>query len=170
MLKKSFTLIELVIVIVITSIIYAVTFSNFMKPKLDKNVKVESLKSYLYSLGYQKSVSFICLTSKESCFVMLDDEINKEIENPFGKILSVYSFDQNRDIIYFDDIKIDDENRRVSLYLKMDKYKVHNNLIVETEEKVYVLDSAYATIFSYDSISEYVNERNKIISEVKNVF
>ncbi len=167
--KKAFTLIELAIVVSIIGLVYLLGFSNFVKPKKIQ-VKVESLKTYLYNVGYENKVALICLKAQDICLVYADDIYVKEIDNPFDKIQNIYQLNRDRKRVYYDSIPLNESLEEVSLYLIMDKYKQHNNILIETENKLYECNSAYRYIKEFNSLNEFIIEQEKMISEVKNAF
>lgn len=145
-------------------------FTDFLKPKNKTVLKVENLKDYIYKLGFENSASFVCLSNNNLCLIYLDESVHSKIINPFGKILNVYTFDKNRKRLYFKDIKLDDSFEPVSLNFFLTKDKTHNNVIIESENKLFVLDSGYSNILLFDSLSEYLDYKDKFLFEVKDAF
>ncbi|MGM0519362.1 MAG: type II secretion system protein [Campylobacterota bacterium] len=170
MRKRAFTLTELILVIVLVSVIYMLAFSNLSLFNSSSKIKLSNLKSYLKKQSFENSLKLICLENKEECVIYLDNKPTKKIQNPFGKILSVYKNDENRKRVYFDDIKLDKFYERVSLNLYLDKKGLHNNYIVQNEDNYIVLDSLKSSFFAYENLNDYLQQKEKNIAEVKNAF
>jgi len=83
-MKRAFSLVELLIVVMIIGVVYTLAISNFQKIS-DKSSKVtlQTLKSYLQSFPHEKEVRFLCLDDCSSCNIFVDDKKVKELETIF---------------------------------------------------------------------------------------
>jgi len=93
-LKKAFSLIELLIVILIIGIVYTISVGNFKKVK-DDSVKLTlgNLKEYLQTLPYEKSAEILCLDDCSECNILVDGESVKKIDDFLDKSVKSYRYD-----------------------------------------------------------------------------
>lgn len=169
--KKAFTLIELAIVIVLVSVVYILGFSNLSFFAKQKEIKLQNLKSYLQKQDFSKNLNLVCLDEdSELCLIYEDDVLTKQIKNPFGKIYSVYTLDNERKRVDFRDIKLKESFKRVVLNIYFDKQGKQSNYIIETQEEVFISNSLKEQFLKYDSIGDYLDKAQKNISEVRDAF
>ena len=86
--RKAFTLIELIIVIILISISYYLIFSNSnFKIENEKNsLSFINIKKYLLdNFEFEDELSFVCINENLVCYIKVDGIINEElkIENFF---------------------------------------------------------------------------------------
>lgn len=169
LIKRSFTLVEITIVILIMGMIYMFVPINFFK---DHQIKVDTstFKEDLYAIGYENNVSLKCVYDLDKCFIFIDDEYHKEIKNPFGIITDVYTYEKNYKSIRFSDIKIDDSYYRLSLNFEMNYAKAHQDILIQTKDKVYLIQSIDPAIKEFDSIAQVIEKNQMMIQEVRNAF
>ena len=104
--KSSFTLIELIIVILIISITYLLIFSNsnFDVKKQEERLTLYNLEDFLLkNFEFEKSLSFVCIEEKFTCFVKVDDKLQKDfrIEKFFKQKPDVYEYDKDEKKLEF---------------------------------------------------------------------
>ena len=81
-MKKAFSLIELMIVIVIMGVIYTLSVQSFSnKSEESKKVTLLNLKEYMQGLEHEKSVKLLCLDDCKSCDLFVDGEKKRVIED-----------------------------------------------------------------------------------------
>jgi type II secretory pathway pseudopilin PulG len=115
--KNSFTLFELLVVLLIISFIYSLTFSFFSQKQESKTLNIENIHSYLKKYKTPKnSVEMICVNE---CFLYID-KIQKNSLN----------FQKDFEVEYdYGNIKIDDELEEISF-----KFTLLKNGYVKTFE------------------------------------
>jgi len=139
-LKSSFTLFELLIVLLIISLIYAIfiqKISSSQSPLKDKLFKIDN---FLKNYDFNKSADIICIDRCLKCFLEIDGKKKKEIEL-FNSEVKVYDFNihgifsQIKFPPYFD--KNGNPNNvcfRYTIYSNQS----HSSYIVEYNDKFYV--------------------------------
>ncbi len=127
-MKKSFTLIELVIVIILTSIVTFLAFSSFNSP-YEKKYKIDllNIKDFLFkNFEFEKELSLTCIDDEKfSCYIFIDNNINKDIEikNLFSQIPDVYKYDRDLSKQEFKTLRLDDVEYDIFFELKIDNSK-----------------------------------------------
>ena len=174
--KKSFTLIELIIVILIISTTYLLIFSNvnFNTKNKEEKVTLYNLKNFLLkNFEFKKNLSFVCIEEKFTCFVKVDDKLQKDfkIEKFFKQKPDVYEYDKDEKKVEFKELRVDNFNYEVIFELKINSDYKTNEFIIDTlTDGVFVFNSIFTNPKVYKTLrdSYEVFEQNKI--EVKNAF
>lgn len=174
--KKAFTLVELIIVIVLISSTYYLVFSsnNFSIQEQSEKVSLENLKEFLMkTFNFEKELSFSCIENDFTCYVKADGKLIKDIriENFFKFTPTVYEYQEEEKRVEFEEIKIDDINYNVIFEFKINSDFKTNEFIVDTQDnKIYVFNSIFNKAKLYTSLNEAfeVFRTNKF--EVKDAF
>lgn len=174
--KKAFTLIELIIVIILISSTYFLVFTNssFTIKKDEIKISLSNLKEYLLdNFQFEDELSFICINDSFDCFVKIDGQIDKDfkIEKFFNDKPLIYEYNQTQNKIDFKETRIDDISYNVIFELKIDSDSKSNDFILDTnEEKVFLFNSIYKKPKIYTSLNEVLDEFNTKQLEVKDAF
>jgi hypothetical protein len=174
--KKSFTLIELIIVILIISVTYFLIFSNvsFNTKNKEEKVTLYNLEDFLLrNFEFERSLSFVCIEDKFTCFVKVDDKLQKDfkIEKFFKQKPDVYEYYKDEKRVEFKELRVNDFNYEVIFELKINSdYKINEFIIDTLDDEVFVFNSIFTKPKRYKTLRESyeVFELNKI--EVKNAF
>ena len=160
-MKKAFSLIELLIVIVIIGVVYTISIGNFEKVK-DKSetLTLKGLREYLQGLPYKKNAQLLCLDDCSKCEVLLDGEKFKELENFLDSSVRSYRYDFSYGMI---DAQKDDD---VCFSYAIDKKGVGQQVIVEYKELFYDFTSYLSAVSVYESLQEATDAKEKLIQEV----
>ncbi len=174
--KKAFTLIELVIVIVIVSATYFLVFStnSFNTQTNNKKISLENLKDKLLTTyDFSESLEFICIDDSFDCYVKVDGVLQeKEILNSFfSEKPEVYEYESRQTLKQFDEIRINDVDYDVVFKFSINNdFKTNEFILVTLENKVYIFNSIYDKPSTYESLSDAFEVFNKNIVEVKDAF
>lgn len=174
--KKSFTLIELIIVILIISTTYLLVFSNssFSIKNQDEKISLYTLKDFLLKkFEYEKEISFLCVEKDFVCYVKVDGKLVKDfkINNFFKKIPDVYEYNANEKKVEFKDIRIENFDYEVIFELKINNDYKTNEFILDTlENEVYVFNSIFTKPKIYKSLNEIFEVFKQEQIEVKDAF
>lgn len=174
--KSSFTLIELIIVILIISITYLLIFSNvnFNTKNKEEKVTLYNLEDFLLkNFEFEKSLSFVCIEEKFTCFVKVDDKLQKDfkIEKFFKQKPDVYEYNKDEKKLEFKELRVDNFNYEVIFELKINSdYKINEFIIDTLDNEVFVFNSIFTKPKIYKTLrdSYEVFEVNK--TEVKDAF
>ena len=177
MFKKAFSLIELLIVVLIVGIVYTLAISGFenLKDKKAQKPTLLNLKSYFIKLKYKDEVKLLCLDECETCLVFVDNELNQELSDNFDGFLDesvkTYAFNVNTGLqLVSESIYFNSENvsENVCFSFSVDKKGVSEQVIVEYKDSVYDFTTHLNPIKKYASTSEFIEERQTVMSEVLN--
>lgn len=173
---KSFTLIELIIVILIISATYLLIFSNssFNIKSQEEKITLYNLKDFLLkNFEYKKNISFLCVEEKFTCYVKVDDKIEKDfkINNFFKKRPEIYEYNKQEKKLEFKELRVDNFNYEVIFELKINSDYKTNEFILDTlENEVYVFNSIFTKPKIYKSLNESFEIFNIDQVEVKDAF
>lgn len=174
--KKGFTLIELFIVILIIGSTYFLIFSNssFSVKKDEKKVTLFDLKDFLLTnFEFEKELSFICIDENFSCFVKVDDKVDKDfkIEKFFKIKPDIYEYNKDERKMEFENLRIENFNYRVIFELKINSDYKTNEFIADTlNSGVFVFNSIFTKPKIYKSLYESMDIFKINQEEVKNAF
>ena len=178
--KKSFTLFEIIISIILISIIYTIAINNFSSKEyksIDK-ITLENLKEELLKYGkensIENSITIKCIADDLSCFIFLDNNKipEKEKLEPFLKQQpEVYKYNKNQEKIEFMDLELEQLQRyEIIFQYSCKKNSKCDEFIVQTDELTYIFNTINKkpdTIKYLNDIDEYFDSR---IEEVKDAF
>ena len=91
--KGSFTLFELLVVILIISIIYALFVERFAAQKGVGQQSGLLLDELLEGFDFNESLSLRCIENCKKCYIFVDGKRVKEVDSPFETEPKVYDFD-----------------------------------------------------------------------------
>ena len=174
-IKKSFTIIELVLVVVLISLVYGIFFANIKKVSTqdeDKNKNILNLKSLLLQYDFEETIEIKCTDVDFKCFVLSDGEVVGELkEKLFDAIPTVYSYERNGKKITYNDLKMEQlERYSVYFHYKIDKYGKTKDMILEANEKIYIFNSIFNKPIIVENLSEVGKYFESGKEKVKDVF
>jgi prepilin-type N-terminal cleavage/methylation domain-containing protein len=172
-LKRAFSLIELIIVVVIMGVVYTLAVNNFELIKDKKiNVNLKNIKQYLKSIEHNSSVELLCLDDCSTCIVYVDDKVYKDA-NDFDEFLDesieVYSYDfqlgfqEYSKKVYFDDHGVE---KNVCFSFGVDEKGVSDQIVVVFKDKVYDFTSYFDGVVVYNSLSQLSDKKAEDIEKI----
>jgi prepilin-type N-terminal cleavage/methylation domain-containing protein len=160
-LKKAFSLIELLIVILIIGIVYTISVGNFEKVKDESNkLTLHNLKEYLQALPHEKSAELLCLDDCSECKVLVDGEKFKELEDFLDKSVRSYRYDFSYGMI---EVEKDDD---VCFSYSVDKKGVGQQVIVEYKDMFYDFSTYLSPVSIYGSLQDATQAKEQLSQEV----
>lgn len=172
-MKKAFSLIELMIVIVIIGVVYTLAVSKLQNIGLEKfNPSLVNLKEYL--LTYMKEdvreVKLLCLDDCETCRVYLDGVKQEEpIESFLDSSVEVYRYDfiqgavRKKDTVFFNE---EGRQENVCFSFKMNKNLISDQVIVVYKEKAYDYTRYFEPTKVYAHLEELLEAKERLVQEV----
>jgi hypothetical protein len=165
MFKKSFTLVELIIVTSLIFIIYFLTLSNlnFQQDKADK-ITLINLKQTLASFSFEEKINLRCFDDEKiDCLFLVDDIIQDEkIVGLFEKCPEVYEYSRNQ-------IRLDFVPP-ICFEFELRKDGHSSQMIVELDDKVLIYDNISLKPKILKSMSEIADFFDNKIDEVRDAF
>lgn len=174
--KRAFTLIELIIVILIISTTYLLIFSNssFSIKNQEEKITLYTLKDFLLkNFRFENNISFLCVEEKFTCYVKVDDRLQKnfKITNFFKKRPDIYEYSKKEKILEFKELRIDNFNYEVIFELKINSdYKINEFILDTLENEVYVFNSIFTKPKIYKSLNESFEVFNINKTKVEDAF
>ncbi len=152
-------------------IVYTLSVNGFKKVNEEASgVNLGNLKEYLISLKPQKSAKILCLDDCSSCEIFLDDAKIATLDDFLDGSVRVYNYDYFQGLqesmkeVYFNEEEIQEE---VCFSYGVNNRGVGDQVLVEFKTKVYDYTSYFEPTKTYATIEEAVNEKEKLIEEVK---
>lgn len=174
MLKKSFTLFEIILSIILISIVYLFALNSFPKSSsiVSDKITLNNLKSNILSLPFNETVSIKCIGNSYRCFVILDEEVQNDLIEPFlNQTPDVYKYNKDLQRIEFDHFELEKLDRyEIVFEFNCKKNGICDELIVQTDEKVYIYSNLKDTPDTIDYISDINEYFDNKIQEVKDAF
>lgn len=174
-MKKAFTLMELIIVILIIGLVYSLIISsnNFNSKEYKEKLNLFNIKSHLLrNYEFKKRINFFCIKKDLSCYIKIDDDILDDviIKDFFKKIPYVYEYRNDYTRIEFSPIKLVNNEEEVVFELVINDDFKSRDFVVEKDEKFYLFNSIYETPIEYNSFNDIFSEIDSNIQEIKNAF
>lgn len=171
-LRKGFSLIELLIVILIIGVVYTLAIGNFQRlQEGETKLSLQNLKTYLMQFPHEQSVELLCLERCSKCDIFVDGKLSKEleVENFLDESVQVYRYEYALGTIkepretYFNSEDVEEE---VCFSYSVDKKGVGKQVLVEFQNNVYDFSSYFTPTPKYNSLEEAVSEKERVIEEV----
>jgi len=172
-MKKAFSLIELMIVIVIIGVIYTLAVSKLQTVGVEKlSPSLLNLKEYLltYIKEDVREVKLLCLDSCESCSVYVDSVKQEEsIEPFFDASVEVYRYDFNqgavrkKNTVFFNE---EGRQENVCFSFNMNKDLISDQIIVVYKEKAYDYTRYFEPTKVYAHLEELLEAKESLAQEV----
>ena len=173
-MRKAFSLIELLIVIMIIGVVYTLGISNFQKiNEKSSKVNLKTLKKYLHTFSYESNVKFLCLGDCSSCDIYIDGVKQTSLAGSFDGFLDesvvVYNYNyflgtsQRLKEVYFND---DDVEEDVCFSYTLDKKGTGEQVFIEFNGNVYDYSTYFTGVNVYKSLQEAIEAKEGLIDEV----
>lgn len=166
-MKKAFSLIELIIVVVIMGVVYMLAVNNLQNIKDPKTtLSLQNLKEYLQNIPHKKSVELLCLDDCTSCDVLVDGKKDPDIpsiENLINDSIKVYRYDFHLGLqeqskkVYFNEENIEEN---VCFALSVDSKGVSEQVAVKFNGKVYDYTAYLRPTPVYGSLQELIDTKD----------
>ena len=171
--KKAFTLIELVLVIILTSSVYFFAFSSFTsKEKKQYKVNIENIKDFLFkNFSYENELSLKCIENDTNdCYVFVDNTLREDIiiQNLFNEIPEVYNYDKDLSSFVFSKVKIDNIEYETFFELNFNKDRKHKSIVVDMQDSnVYLINSISKIAKKFENTNDVIDQFRTNEIEVK---
>ena len=157
--KSSFTLFELLIVILIISIIYGLFIERISSSKEAPVFEddIQSLQKVLESKRFQEVAKIVCVDKCEKCSIIIDGKEKAEISGLFEEEPKVYDFDIHGMLSEVEFIPVFDKDKNpkeVCFEYALYSNGSHSSYIVEYKGKFYVFDAYMHPVRKVATIAE----------------
>lgn len=174
--KKAFTLIELIIVLILISITYFLVFSsnNFSIKEQKQNLNLENLKEFLFkNFKFENELKFFCIDDDLSCYVKIDNSVNEnfKVEHFFKEAPVVYEYYKDETRLEYSKEKVTDHTYNVVFEFTINRDYKTNEFILDTlEDRIFVFNSIYEKPFIYENLNEAFETFRTNEIEVRDAF
>ncbi len=174
--KKSFTLIELIVVILLIFSLYFLLFSTSSFKTSEENQKITllNLKEYLLkNYDFKENLKFFCIEEDFSCFIKVDDKLDEKflLKNFFLQKPEVLKYSKEMEKIEYLDTTIQNETQKVIFELSFNSdYKSKDFILDTLDEKIYLFNSIYKKPLVFESIRALQDDIENKQIEVKDAF
>lgn len=172
--KKSFTLLEIIIVIFIISSVYYLVATNFItiNNKQSETPLLLNVKELLKGYQFDEKIELKCVEDNYRCFILADGIVVKELDRKLFKVKpDVYRYDTKLDIIDYGYLELDKlESFPIIFEYSIDKYNKTKDMIVQVEEQIYIFNSIHEKPILKEYLSDVNDYFEDKISEVKDAF
>ena len=167
-MKKAFSLIELMIVIVIIGVVYTLAITKLKSFGEEKELaSFINLKDYLgaFVKDGANSARFLCLDDCTECDIYIDDIKAQTQDSFFDDSVEVYRYDafqgpiEKKKDVFFNK---EDVQERVCFSFSVNKNLVSDQVIVVYKDKAYDYSSYFDKTLEYDSLEEAVEARENL--------
>jgi len=142
-LKNSFTLIELIIVVLLIGLVYSIAISSYSKKN---NIKIDDLtklkeKLLTFKTDEKDKITFVIYDNCKKNVVLINNEPSyKDIDSNIDSNIEVYTIDMygNPKQIEFSDIILDGKKENVCFKFNIFPNNSNDSYIVKQKKKYYV--------------------------------
>jgi prepilin-type N-terminal cleavage/methylation domain-containing protein len=168
--QHAFSLIELLIVIVVISLIYALGFSSFsIKKDKPKALTPLNLKeNILHSKNFNDQATFMCVNKCRKCY--LRQGLSSSFQPYTNKIdlknIKAYTLDERESLKQIEYERFNDE--KICLVIDFYNNGSSTQIILEDDEGAYFLPAFFGEAKKFDSPSdakEYWLEQSDVVSD-----
>ncbi|MBD3797419.1 MAG: prepilin-type N-terminal cleavage/methylation domain-containing protein [Campylobacterales bacterium] len=160
-MRKAFSLIELMIVIVIIGVVYTLVITKLHNVNEEaEQLSLKNLKSFMYKQIQEGTVAkLVCKDECELCKLYVDTQEIAEVENLIDDNIEVYRYNYSQGLIpqEFDGCFV----------FQVGRDRVSDQYIVVYKEKVYDYSEYFDGVKVYESTSALIDAKEKLIQEVK---
>ena len=144
--------------------------SNFSRLNDEsKSVNLQTLKSYLSSLEYEKEVRVLCLDDCSVCDIYVDGNKTQTIEGFLDKDVRIYRYENSYGFIekepepFFNSDAIEEN---VCFSYKVDSNKIGDQVLIEYKDKFYDMSTYLEDTPVYNSMQEAQEAKENLANEV----
>ncbi|WP_457747130.1 prepilin-type N-terminal cleavage/methylation domain-containing protein [Sulfurimonas sp.] len=159
-MKRAFSLIELMIVIVIIGVVYTLVIIKLDKTKENESLaSLSTLKAYLKSFSPEhQEVELLCQDSCDECFIYVDGKKQNVVESFFDDSILLYTYRYNEGA--------EQKSSNSCFDFKLDANGISDQLMIVYGGYVYDYTPYFKDVKIYDSLEAAVDAKDKLVEEV----
>ncbi len=172
-MRKAFSLMELLIVVVIMGVVYNLAVGSFQKiGEVKTPLSLKNLKKYLSDFEYEEKVKFLCLDSCSRCDIFVDGKKQEELHGKFDGFLDdsvkIYRYEYGLGAIrvepkaYFNEEDVEED---VCFSYSLNKQGIGEQVLVEFKGSVYDFSPYFSKTLKYGSLDDAVNAKEVLVQE-----
>lgn len=169
-MKKGFTLLELLLVVVLMGIVYG-SISNIFEQYKEKKIDVTlmSLQNYMQNYAYNSHVSLVCIKQCGECLLFVNEKFKQNVTPFIEKNVELFRYDKDLSTQkltippYFTP---DGQEEEVCFRYDIQPDTSKTEMIVKNKNDVYVFSSFFGSVKKYESLDEAIGEQNRLAQKV----
>ncbi len=172
-MRKAFSLMELLIIVVIMGVVYNLAIGSFQKiTEVKPPLSLKELKKYLSDFEREESVEFLCLDRCSSCDVFVDGKKQEELHGEFDDFLDdsvkIYRYEYGLGAIrvepkaYFNSEDVEED---VCFSYALNKQGIGEQVLVEFKGSVYDFSPYFSDTLKYGSLDDAINAKDVLVQE-----
>ncbi|MFT7860350.1 MAG: prepilin-type N-terminal cleavage/methylation domain-containing protein [Sulfurimonas sp.] len=160
-MKKAFSLIELMIVIVIIGVVYTLVITKLHNANDEaEKLSLKTLKSYLYKqIKDGNNAKMFCDQECQVCTVYVDGDKVAELEGFVDNSIEVYRYNYLQGLI--------PQEFRGCFTFEIGRNSISDQFIVAYHDKVYDFSEYFEGVKVYNSLEDLVAAKEQMIHEVQ---
>jgi hypothetical protein len=149
------------IVIVIIGVVYTLVITKLHNVnEEEEKLSLKTLKGYMYNqIKEGKYAKLICKDACNKCKLYIDNEEVSEINELIDDTVEVYKYNYSQGLV--------PQRFEECFRYEVGRDKVSDQYIVAYKDKVYDFSEYFKDVNVYDTLDEFVNEKEKLIQEVR---
>ena len=149
------------IVIVIIGVVYALVITKLENSTGEQEkVSLKTLKSFmLKQIKDQKSAKLVCKDDCTTCKLFVDGQEVSTLEDLIDDSIEVYRYNYSQGLI--------PQELQECFVFNVGRDRVSDQLIVVFNGKVYDFTQYFKDVQVYDSLNEFISEKEQLIQEVR---
>jgi len=169
-MKKGFSLIELMIVIMIIGVVYTLAISKLKNVAQEEiNPSFTNLKEYLLLQAKEaKDVKLLCFDDCSSCSIYAEGTKLKDVESWFDNSIELYHYNFLQGVVSFENPSFfneEDVQENVCFSFDVKQNGISDQLIVVYKDKVYDYTDYFEGTKVYNYLEEFVDVKEKLSQE-----
>lgn len=169
-MKKGFTLLELMLVIVIMGIVYGSVINVFERYKEKAiDVSMMSLQKYMQDFSYNDHVSLVCIKQCEECLLFVNEKFIQNVAPFMDKDIRMYRYDKDIGVREFQVLPYfhpDGQEEQACFRYDTHPDGSHSEMIVKNKKEVYDFPSFFGSVKKYSSLDEAIEQHIEMARKV----
>lgn len=169
-MKKGFTLLELILVVVLMGIVYGSVINVFERYKEKAiDVTLMSLQKYMQDFSHNNHVSLVCIKQCGECLLFVDEKFTQNVTPFMDKDIQLYRYDKDigvrefQALPYFTD---DGQEEEVCFRYDIHPDGTRSEMIVKDKKDVYFFPSYFGSVQKYASIEMAIEQQAEMARKV----
>lgn len=169
-MKKGFTLLELMLVVLLMGIVYGLVINVFERYKEKAiDVTLMSLEKYMQSFHHNNRVSLVCIKQCKECLLFINDKFKQNVTPFVGKDVELYRYDKDtgvRELRLLPYFRPDGHEEEACFRYEIDTDGSRTEMIVKDKKEVYAFPSFFGSVTRYSSLNEAIDQQSEATQKV----
>jgi prepilin-type N-terminal cleavage/methylation domain-containing protein len=169
-MKKGFTLLELMLVVMLMGIVYGSVINVFERYK-EKAIDVTfmSLQNYMQDFSHNNHVSLVCIKQCEECLLFIDEKFTQNVTPFMDKEIQLYRYDKDigvRELQVLPYFPSDGQEEEACFRYDIYPDGSRSEMIVKDKKEVYLFPSYFGSVQKHASIEKAIEQQAELARKV----